>query len=141
MRSSAAILATLAALPLGPLAARQQGEGFVPVDRIAAVVGDTPIPLSRVDEELNLRLAEMQRTGRPVPAWGSVTVVAADPLLADILSTALLVLGPEAALSWARERPEIGVLVLEDHGGRVRPRWSPGLEAFLQQDSTLARGG
>ena len=81
------------------------------------------------------------RTGRPVPAWGSVTVVARDPLLADILSTALLVLGPEAALAWARERPEIGVLVLEDHGGRVRSRWSPGLEAFLVQDSTLVRGG
>ena len=81
------------------------------------------------------------RTGRPVPAWGSVTVVARDPLLADILSTALLVLGPEAALAWARERREIGVLVLEDHGGRVRSRWSPGLEAFLVQDSTLVRGG
>ena len=81
------------------------------------------------------------RTGRPVPAWGSVTVVARDPLLADILSTALLVLGPEAALAWARERPQIGVLVLEDRGGRVRPRWSPGLEAFLVQDSTLVRGG
>jgi FAD:protein FMN transferase len=81
------------------------------------------------------------RTGRPVPAWGSVTVVARDPLLADILSTALLVLGPEQALAWARDRPEIGVLVLEDHGGRVRSRWSPGLEAFLVQDSTLVRGG
>ena len=42
---------------------------------------------------------------------------------------------------WARERPEIGVLVLEDHGGRVRSRWSPGLEAFLVQDSTLVGGG
>ena len=37
--------------------------------------------------------------------------------------------------------PEIGVLVLEDHGGRVRSRWSPGLEAFLVQDSTLVGGG
>ena len=81
------------------------------------------------------------RTGRPVPAWGSVTVVARDPLLADILSTALLVLGPEAALAWARGRPEIGVLVLEDRGGRLRPRWSSGLEAFLVQGSILVKGG
>jgi FAD:protein FMN transferase len=81
------------------------------------------------------------RTGRPVPAWGSVTVVAADPLLADILSTALLVLGPDAALAWARSRPEIGVLVLEERQGRVVPRWSPGLDAFLVQDSTLVTGG
>ena len=81
------------------------------------------------------------RTGRPVPAWGSITVVAADPLVADILSTALLVLGPDAALAWARGRPDIGVLVLEERQGRVRPRWSPGLEAFLVHDSTLVTGG
>jgi peptidyl-prolyl cis-trans isomerase SurA len=47
-------------------ATAQQAE-FVPVDRIVAVVGATPITLSRVDEELNLMLAEMQRAGRPVP--------------------------------------------------------------------------
>jgi thiamine biosynthesis lipoprotein len=81
------------------------------------------------------------RTGRPVPAWGSVTVVAADPLVADILSTALLVLGPDTALAWARGRPEIGVMVLEERQGRVLPRWSPGLDAFLVQDSTLVTGG
>jgi peptidyl-prolyl cis-trans isomerase SurA len=50
------------------IVAAQQGDtALVPVDRIAAVVGDTPIPLSRVDEELNLRMAEMQRAGRPLP--------------------------------------------------------------------------
>ena len=81
------------------------------------------------------------RTGRPVPAWGSVTVVAVDPLVADILSTALLVLGPEAALRWARVHPDIGVLVLQERRGRVLSRWSPGLEAFLVQDSTLITGG
>jgi FAD:protein FMN transferase len=81
------------------------------------------------------------RTGRPVPAWGSVTVVAADPLVADILSTALLVLGPEAALVWARGRPDVGVLVLEERQGRVLQRGSPGLDPFLVQDSTLVTGG
>lgn len=50
---------------VAPVAAQQAT--FAPVDRIVAVVGDTPIPLSRVDEELNLILAEMQRAGRPVP--------------------------------------------------------------------------
>ena len=49
----------------GPAVAQQAP--FTTVDRIVAVVGDTPIPLSRVDEELNLILAEMQRAGRPVP--------------------------------------------------------------------------
>jgi len=51
------------------------------------------------------------------------------------------VLGPDAALRWARSQPEIGVLVLEERQGRVLPRWSAGLEGFLVQDSTLVTGG
>lgn len=52
------------------------------------------------------------RTGRPAPAWGSVTVVAADPMLADALSTALFVMGPEEGWRWARDREDVGVLLL-----------------------------
>ena len=40
-------------------------------------------------------------TGLRSPAWGSVSVVAADGLTADILSTALYVLGPERGQAWA----------------------------------------
>jgi peptidyl-prolyl cis-trans isomerase SurA len=64
MRSSLPLFVALAAAAAP--AAAQQAE-FVVVDRIVAVVGATTIPLSRVDEELNLILAEMRRTGRPVP--------------------------------------------------------------------------
>jgi peptidyl-prolyl cis-trans isomerase SurA len=68
VRRSLGPAVALAALALAPAPApAQQAERFEPVDRIAAVVGDTPIPLSRVDEEVNLALAEMQRAGRPVP--------------------------------------------------------------------------
>jgi FAD:protein FMN transferase len=81
------------------------------------------------------------RSGEPVPAWGSVTVVAEDPTLADVLSTALLVLGPEAALAWAGSREDIGVLVLEERQGRLVPRWNRGLTPFLLSDSTQNRGG
>jgi thiamine biosynthesis lipoprotein ApbE len=75
-----------------------------------------------------------------VPAWGSVTVVAEDPTLADVYSTALLVLGPERAIAWGRSRKDLGVLVLEDRQGRLVPRWNNGLTPFLLQDSTT-RGG
>jgi thiamine biosynthesis lipoprotein len=81
------------------------------------------------------------RSGEPVIPWGSVTVVAEDPTLADVLSTALLVLGPEGAIAWGRSREDIGVLVLEDRQGRLVPRWNHGLTPFLLQDSTETRGG
>lgn len=59
------------------------------------------------------------RTGRPAPWWGSVTVVSADALEADVLSTALYVMGPDAGLAWARGLPDVGVLFLVDHGGAL----------------------
>ena len=57
------------------------------------------------------------RNGRPVPAWGSVTVVAADPVTADVLSTALFVMGPEAAEAWSRDL-DVGVLLLSGSGAQ-----------------------
>lgn len=60
------------------------------------------------------------RTGKPVAAWGSVTVVASDAMTADVLSTALFVMGPRAAESWARDRSDVGVLILENTKGAPR---------------------
>jgi len=58
------------------------------------------------------------RTGKPCEAWGAVAVVAASGLDADILSTALYVLGPEAGLAYA-ERESIAAAFLL-HGGEIR---------------------
>jgi len=80
------------------------------------------------------------RTGRPVPPWGSVTVVAQDPALADVVSTALLVLGPEVGLEWARSRSDVAVLFLILRGGKVERRWNAALNQYLVPDSTLSRG-
>jgi thiamine biosynthesis lipoprotein ApbE len=68
------------------------------------------------------------RTGRPVADWGSVTVVAEDPLVADLLSTALYVMGPDAALEWAETEP-YGVLVQEADGASVG--WNAAMERWL----------
>ena len=70
------------------------------------------------------------RTGRPVEAWGSVTVLAKDAVVADALSTALFVMGREAALEWAATREE-GVLVLWEESGRVRADWNEAMSEFV----------
>jgi len=74
------------------------------------------------------------RTGRPAPDFGSLTVWAADPLLADCLSK-LYVLGPERALAWAAAHPRFGsgveILALVPKGGRIEARASPGLAGRL----------
>lgn len=66
------------------------------------------------------------RTGRPAPTWGSVTVVAADALEADILSTALYVMGPTDGMRWVRTNlPDLAVLFLDDRGEHLRASWTP----------------
>jgi thiamine biosynthesis lipoprotein len=76
------------------------------------------------------------RTGTPVPGWGSLTVVAQDPLRADVLSTALFVLGPDSAYAWGTRHLDVGVLVLDRRDGAIRPRWTDGLRPVL--DSATA---
>lgn len=73
------------------------------------------------------------RTGRPVSGWGSVTVVAGDPLVADVLSTALFVMGPERALEWAGRHPEVGVVIVRSITGT--PQWSRSLDGAIVSGS------
>lgn len=77
------------------------------------------------------------RTGTPVPGWGSLTVVAQDPLRADVLSTALFVLGPDSAYAWGASHPDVGVLVLDRRDGAVRPRWTDGLRPVLDSATAM----
>jgi thiamine biosynthesis lipoprotein len=72
------------------------------------------------------------RTGMPAPEWGSVTVVSRDPLEADILSTALYVMGPEAGLVWARAQGAAALfLSVEERGLRIR--WTEEMERWLAE--------
>jgi thiamine biosynthesis lipoprotein len=71
------------------------------------------------------------RTGRPVPAWGSVTVVDADPLRVDALSTGLFVLGPEEGRAWLSAHPDVAALVLEESEDGLLAYWTAPLDGML----------
>ncbi|HEY3400900.1 MAG TPA: FAD:protein FMN transferase [Geothrix sp.] len=61
------------------------------------------------------------RTGEPCPAWGSTAVVAADALTADVLSTALYVLGPDTGPAWAERQGVAAAFLLNDGTIRMSP--------------------
>lgn len=63
------------------------------------------------------------RTGRPSPPWGSVTVVADDPLTADVLSTALFVMGPDAGSKWLAGREGVRALFIVETAQGLEMRW------------------
>ncbi|MBI4539004.1 MAG: FAD:protein FMN transferase [Gemmatimonadetes bacterium] len=71
------------------------------------------------------------RSGTPVPAWGSVTVVAEDPLVADMLSTAVFVLGPKEGAAWAEGRQDVGVLLLVPSAHGLEAHWNRTMERWL----------
>ncbi|NWJ41409.1 MAG: FAD:protein FMN transferase [Geothrix sp.] len=58
------------------------------------------------------------RSGQRCEAWGATAVVTAEALTADVLSTALYVLGPEAGLAWAERHDVAAAFLLND--GEVR---------------------
>ena len=70
------------------------------------------------------------RTGTPVPAWGSATVVHPDPMIADILSTALFVMGPVEGMRWLQGRP-IAALFLVASGDSLESRFTPAMQSIL----------
>lgn len=93
----------MASLPLrsGSVATSGASERFVEVD----------------DEVLGHILDP--RTGRPAPGWGSVTVIAQDPVAADCVATALFVMGPESGLAWAEGRTDVEALFAVIAGNEV----------------------
>lgn len=71
------------------------------------------------------------RSGRPAADWGTVTVVAEDPVAADCLSTALHVMGPRQGIEWLRGRPEIDAVFVESSGEK-KLTVTAGLEGRLE---------
>ena len=56
------------------------------------------------------------KTGRPSRGLRAATVVARDATLADALSTALMVMGPEKGLALIERLPGVEALVIDEHG-------------------------
>ncbi len=81
-------LAVCAAILLaGTPPARGQATDFVPVDRIVAIVGKTPIPLSRIREEINL----MRQRGSSVPTDSAELDALHQSLLERLINDQLVV--------------------------------------------------
>jgi len=70
------------------------------------------------------------RTGMPAPEWGSVTVIHADALAADVLSTALYVMGPAEGLAWARAEG-IAALFAREEGKGLGLAWTEEMQEWL----------
>lgn len=66
------------------------------------------------------------RTGWPVKAPASVTVIAGDALTADALATAITVLGGEAGLALAESLAGVEVLIVEGTAEEAHIRKTPG---------------
>jgi FAD:protein FMN transferase len=62
------------------------------------------------------------RSGEPALGPASVTVLAPTAAVADALSTAFYLLGPDFAAGYAAEHPEIGAVLVEDDSSPGTPR-------------------
>ena len=62
------------------------------------------------------------RTGKPIPARGSVSVIAPDAMTADILSTALYVMGEEEGLRWADAHGVAAIFISPSNDVRLSAR-------------------
>jgi thiamine biosynthesis lipoprotein len=85
------------------------------------------------------------RTGEPAPDFGSVTVVAPSGFVADVLSTALFVLGPDEGPRVSEELRAAGVpheaLFLVDRGCFLEARTSGGAAALVRSYDTATVHG
>jgi thiamine biosynthesis lipoprotein len=74
------------------------------------------------------------RTMRPSDASLSVTVIGPDATLADAISTAAFVLGPQQGLALINSFPDVaGLIVYRDADGKTAVTMTPALEGRFQK--------
>ena len=76
------------------------------------------------------------RTGKSLPARGSVSVIASDAMTADILSTALYVMGEEEGLRWA-DAHGVAAIFISDSREVRRSTHAPRAITLLDSNYTL----
>src|ERR1051325_259877 len=69
------------------------------------------------------------RTGFAMPAWGSVSVIDNSAFVADVLSTALYVMGPEAGMNWAKAH-NVSAIFITDKNEVLTSAPIPGLQTL-----------
>ena len=73
------------------------------------------------------------RTGEPASFGGSVSVLHPSGFVADVLSTALYVMGPEKGLRWAEARGLAACYLEADAAGRVSPAMTAAFRPLVNE--------
>ena len=73
------------------------------------------------------------RSGEPVAPWGSVSVIHNDPFVADVVATALVVMGPTVGWDWAQAR-SIAAVFVELDVDMLRVRTTEAAHSFIDTD-------
>ncbi len=96
------------------------------------------------------------RTGEPASGTQSVTILTADPVMADVYATAVSVMGPEEGMRWIEQQDDVEALIIDANGlahrssgwqrgihqSRVRAsEIDPSLIPEFEMDDTVIVGG
>ncbi len=76
-------------------------------------------------------------TGYPARGVAAVTVVAADAMTADVLSTLVFVLGREAGMAFLRNSPGVEGLMIVEEGDSLRPIATDGMGRIFRPEPAL----